>query len=455
MNPNDSDPTNNGNHNVTVSNSNDIDSASNSKDDTKHTTSTLTTNDNNKNKANDNKAENDSPSQKRMKLHHSDNKTSANLEASTKQSVSATNQDKESNQTKLESDKKPPSLNAGITNTTSTAESTPQVNNNNNYDDANIPIVDVLSTHSSLNQQSQTPSSSQNNGTQKSRIEVKWEIIPEEVDQIMTQNPTMDLSSYKISRWWGANLISHDGTSYHVLRPDPDDDDDIDDDLDDTDNVNEKDAKTTPTAETNTTATTKSSASTTASTAVKAPIYMLDYDPYPEGGFPHRELSHVIFLNQHSLMDVDTNQSLWFRWEGSDWEDHMPLLQDSSTTSSALLSTLHNNDHPESNSNDIPLEGGENGLRSILDSVLAKALENSGIYTKMTTQMSAAQQCFMADRIHQAKERLLTKLMDTTAHLSSEDGKNNNNSGGGNKVKEITPELVRKCMEEIGTEGEL
>lgn len=257
-----------------------------------------------------------------------------------------------------------------------------------------IPLIDVCST---LSQQLHKP---------VTRIEVKWDIIPEDECTTLQQQ-----ESKKESRWWAANVIPHDDNSYHILRPDPDDEDE---------DVDEQTA-----------------------TAVKVPIRILDYDPYPEGGFLEREISNVVFLNEHSIMDLDTSQSLWFRVEGSNWEEGMP----DTTTTNEIHAALHPNTSSSTassggnplNQTVIPLSTGEEGLRSILDTVLATAMQKSGVQSKMN-QMTAAQQCFMADRIVKAKERMLRKLMQT-----------NREQG----VEEITPEHVRMCMEEIGTEGGL
>lgn len=193
------------------------------------------------------------------------------------------------------------------------------------------------------------------------RVEVKWELIS-------------DHDGTTESRWWGAKLLPHDGTSFHTLSDDED------------------------TAD-----------------AVRVPVRILDYDPYVAGGFEERDQHKVVFLNTHSLLDLGSNQPMWFRQEGSSWDEKMEENSDPSTVSNS------------SNVN-------EEAVLSVLDAVLKQALENSGMGKKMMS-MSAAQQCYMADRIVKTKKKLLNKL------ITNHDG------------NEITSDLVRQCMAEIGTEG--
>jgi len=47
-------------------------------------------------------------------------------------------------------------------------------------------------------------------------------------------------------------------------------------------------------------------------------IRTLDYDPYPEGGFPERSQEEVIFMGEDLLIDPVSHQELRYRREGED-----------------------------------------------------------------------------------------------------------------------------------------
>ena len=272
------------------------------------------------------------------------------------------------------------------------------------FDESLIPLVDVWS---------QPPLSLK----KTTRIEVKWDLICDE--QQSNQDVDFANKNSKVSRWWGANLLPHDGKSFHILHGDPEDEEEKANENVHYDAVNRE----------------KSNSPQKNTTSIKAPIRILDYDPYPDGGFLERDISSVIFLNQHSLMDINNLQSLWYRIEGSNWDEGMP--DDEIETEKEAESLTDFNGQSVHNGEQAISLTGEDGLRNILDKVLETAMKKSGVQHKMMN-MPAAQQCFMADRIVKAKERMLRKLMST----NTEKG-----------VEEITPEHVRKCMEEIGAEG--
>ena len=47
-------------------------------------------------------------------------------------------------------------------------------------------------------------------------------------------------------------------------------------------------------------------------------IRVLEYDPYPEGGFPERSQEDVVFIAQYLMIDPETGDQLNFRREGAE-----------------------------------------------------------------------------------------------------------------------------------------
>ena len=80
---------------------------------------------------------------------------------------------------------------------------------------------------------------------------------------------------------------------------------------------------------------------------------------------------------------------------------------------------------------------GEEGIRTVLDSVLLKAM--SGVSDQLG-RLNPAQQRVVAAKIADAKEKLVTKM------VQARDGSH----GSGGTV--ITPAYVKQCMEEVGKE---
>jgi len=254
-----------------------------------------------------------------------------------------------------------------------------------------IPIIDVCATLTDSNNQPIT------------RIQVKWDLhvdnpsptttIPRD-ESTTTSSQTNDTTtehtstSNKKEIWWGATLLPHDGTSYHILRD-------------------------------------ESSENTDQNSNIKVPLRTLDYDPYPSLGFTEPEIAQVVFTNHHSCMDIHTQQSFWFRAEGSNWTEEQ--------------ANCHQNDKEE----ELVSLTGEEGLTSILDSVLTTTFDQNPLIQQKFQKMSRAQQCLISDKIRLVKEKMVEKLMQQSSSNGAEEK---------NSQREITPDDVKQCMQEIGAE---
>jgi hypothetical protein len=98
-------------------------------------------------------------------------------------------------------------------------------------------------------------------------------------------------------------------------------------------------------------------------------IRVIDYDPYPEGGFPERSKEDVVFIAQYLMIDPETGDQLHFRREGAD----------------AIV------------------DFREEDLNEMLAKTLSKKSE-------AWNKLSAAQQAQVADMISTGKERLLDAI---------------------------------------------
>mmetsp|Transcript_76 Transcript_76/g.103 ORF Transcript_76/g.103 Transcript_76/m.103 type:complete len:325 (-) Transcript_76:66-1040(-) len=199
------------------------------------------------------------------------------------------------------------------------------------------------------------------------RIEVKWDLLMEESNRLEVE-----------TRWWGAELLPHDGRMHTLSEVDGIGDD-----------------------------------------PVTVALRVLEYDPYVAGGFHEKTTAEVAFLNDHLLYEVATETHLGFRIEGSTWEDNEDSEADDDTVISA--------------SSD---EGENERMRAMVDAILQSALVASGCSGKIET-LSAAQHCFMADKIRGVKENLIEKMMK---RINEEDG------------GIITADCVRQYIEELGNE---
>ena len=105
-------------------------------------------------------------------------------------------------------------------------------------------------------------------------------------------------------------------------------------------------------------------------------IRVLDYDPFPEKGFPERSREDVIFLGNDLLVSPDSQTQLTFRREG----DSEPVV-------------WYN----------------EGGLNEQLNKILMGALDN---HKAAWNGLDPAQQAVIAEKIKHKKEKLMEVLRD-------------------------------------------
>jgi hypothetical protein len=114
-------------------------------------------------------------------------------------------------------------------------------------------------------------------------------------------------------------------------------------------------------------------------TADDVAIRVIEYDPYPDGGFPEKSQEDVMFAAPYILLDPSTGEELHFRREGEE-----------------AAVTFNDED---------------------LDVMLMNVFEKHG---KAFSKLSAAQQANTADIIAQGKERLLAAI---TSRWQAQPGK--------------------------------
>jgi hypothetical protein len=146
------------------------------------------------------------------------------------------------------------------------------------------------------------------------RFEVQWDIGSDESE---------DNDAAPDTRWWGASLLEHDGRTI--------------------DSVN---------------------------------IRVLNYDPYPEGGFPERSQEDVIFLGKDILANPETHEELNYRPEGEE--------------SGALWL-------------------GRGDVEEVVNATLDRALKKN---STAFANMSSAQQAAIASAVAEKKEKLLDLLLN-------------------------------------------
>lgn len=258
------------------------------------------------------------------------------------------------------------------------------------------------------------------------RIEVKWDLhvdVPMEKSAASdaadpggsdVKTPNKKSQTQTITRWWGATLLQPDGRT-HVLSDDG------------------GDFLSSPVP------TPKKPAD-----AATVPLRVLDYDPCVEYGFPERSLEEVVFLSDHNLLNMSSGTRAHYRREGTAWEptavmqigeDGLAEADLGQTVGGATAAAAESAVAKTSNDEAAVTVSGEEGIRNILDSVLMKAL--GGVSDKMG-KLDAAQQRIVAGKIAEAKEKLVAKMLET----------HDESNGGGAHI--ITPELVKRCMEEMG-----
>jgi len=227
-----------------------------------------------------------------------------------------------------------------------------------------------------------------------SRIEVKWLLEINEGGDNETEESKKSPPKLE-NRWWGATLLSHDGR-LHILK----------DEEENTDNNIEKDV---------------------CSTALR----VLEYDSYEEMGFKEKSKAEVIFLSDHSLLEICSNTYLDFRRFGSTWE-----VQDGTNPETKESKADHALCLPAVGG----MEGRSESMRSLLDTILQTALTSSGIDQKMKT-LDASKQFWMANKIKKAKDVLFEKMMQECERKNSD--------GTSQTDVLITADAVKRCMQEM------
>lgn len=262
------------------------------------------------------------------------------------------------------------------------------------------------------------------------RIEVQWDLHFENYDDANNYNSTKDnteTTENKQTRWWGGTLLQPDSRT-RTLQDDE--------------------------------------SSSFITDEVTVPIRVIDYDPFPEGGFLERSLEDVCFLSDHSLLNIASDTRAYWRKEGEDWEPSMDadeeeralMADDAAGTSGPIegglpagltdpgrSSAAAAGDQSDDDSISVTSASKEDALKVILDTVLMSAMQKSGVLGKMN-QLEASQKSFMAAKIAMAKEKLSQKLME---QLNANGSGNNTGSGGGGGGGVITEEHVVKCVEEF------
>jgi len=213
------------------------------------------------------------------------------------------------------------------------------------------------------------------------RCQVQWEIHIGD-DQTKT-------------KWWSATLLPHDGRT-HILHDDSHDEKDRND-------------------------------------KVTVPLLQLQYDAFPEEGFPEQSVEDVCFLTDHSLFNVSSETRSYWRIDGDTWEP-------SSDSNEKELFNSDSGESPNSLQVDeivLPGSSPEDALRKVL--ILESALISNGTSYK---NMTASQQRIVAENIEKTKEKLVQKLLEQCN--SEKDFKHDDSFSG-----LITEEHVKRCLGEL------
>jgi hypothetical protein len=133
------------------------------------------------------------------------------------------------------------------------------------------------------------------------------------------------------TRWWGATLLEHDGRTEDTVA-----------------------------------------------------VRVIDYDPYPEGGFSERSLEDVIFLQPDTLVDLETHEEMRFRREGEGEEIWFNRSQ----------------------------------LEEVVNATLTNAMQKNSQAWKV---LNSAQQATVASTVASKKEKLLDLLTSHQGFLTSND----------------------------------
>jgi len=118
------------------------------------------------------------------------------------------------------------------------------------------------------------------------RLEVLWQVGEDNSDHDDTND-----DKNVLTHWWGATLLEHDGRTEDSVA-----------------------------------------------------IRVLDYDPFPEGGYPDRSLEDVVFINKDVIVDFETQGELTFRREGEEEPDiYLGQSQIEEVVNATLMNAFHKN----------------------------------------------------------------------------------------------------------------
>jgi len=257
------------------------------------------------------------------------------------------------------------------------------------------------------------------------RIEVQWDIqedLDKNNDILDSKAPDVDIhTESKVDNiqctqksktsWRGAIILPHDGRIYIL------------DDKDD-----------------------QQTYSTTLSTSidfVKVPLRCIYYDSLPESGFNEKYIEEVCFLSNHSIFNISRNSSSSWRIEG---DVLYPLLDDNTKLGCINMITT------DSHYNDpLIIPSGprrETALRNVLDNILLSVLESKRFSKKMKS-LTAYQKCYMTRKISRAKDALLLKILKYFDKILECE---NMGSSRQNSSFEVTPDHIKRCMDEVKKE---
>lgn len=184
------------------------------------------------------------------------------------------------------------------------------------------------------------------------RLEVQWELHS-------------DQDNTTTVRWWGGTLLPHDGRTYTF-----------------DDGSGDK---------------------------VTVPIRVIDYDPFEEGGFTDRSLEDVAFLTDHTLQNMASNSSSYWRLEKDNWEPTVDiddyskkLLKDCDTK--ARLSEVVSRSVGAG-------ESKETLVQNLMTEVLKSTIQRTGFNEKMKT-LPASVQATLAERIASSYKLFGNKLVE-------------------------------------------
>ena len=121
-------------------------------------------------------------------------------------------------------------------------------------------------------------------------------------------------------------------------------------------------------------------------------IRQIDYDPYPEGGFPFRSLERAVFVGPETLVDPETRDMFRFRREGA---------TAAATAAAGVSSTGAEDD------DDPTLVVAGNDIENVVNDTIMRAFEKN---QQQWNKLEPARQHELASMVER-KKRKLTELL--------------------------------------------